>query len=217
MPRASVAERHPRDPPEDEPERLWHGTTGEDKQRVADHDRRGERHAAAGFRIGPSDRGDVQGDVAHVRPRGVDGLRDDAFAIDPANRRGGDRLGADGNGGLPLRLAVTRGPRWHAGAKRYSLITRHEPHAVSWPARAAPARRDRPGAEDTGARSLPMAGAMRRAQLDCAYGDSVAKAPGPRPLSIRGADHSPGAAQRSTRARYSWRRHRPQTRRRTNR
>src|ERR1019366_5054620 len=40
MPRASVAERHPRDPPEDEPERLWHGTTGEDKQRVADHDRR---------------------------------------------------------------------------------------------------------------------------------------------------------------------------------
>jgi hypothetical protein len=64
--------------PEDEPERLWCNAAGEIEQRIANHGRRVERHEAVGFRIGPSDRAEVDGDVAHVRKGGADGLRDDA-------------------------------------------------------------------------------------------------------------------------------------------
>jgi hypothetical protein len=45
---------------------------------------------ATGLRIGPSDRADIDGDVAHVRTRGADGLRNDTFASGPVSRRTGD-------------------------------------------------------------------------------------------------------------------------------
>src|SRR5258708_3241339 len=88
----SIVAHHLRGPPEDEAERLWRNATSETKQRIAEHDRRGELHAAAGFRIGPPDRAEIHGDVPHVRPRSADGLRDDACAVDPANRGGGARV-----------------------------------------------------------------------------------------------------------------------------
>ena len=128
-------------PPEDEPERLRRVATGEGEQRVADRDRRGERHAVAGFRVGPADRAEVHGDVAHVRPRGADRLRDDAFAIDPANRRGGDRLGADGDGGLLRRPAPTRGRIDVAGPNSVPWSPFIRFMSRLWRHRALPARR----------------------------------------------------------------------------
>jgi len=82
------------------------------------------------FRIGPPDRAKIHGDVAHVRPRGTDSLRDDAFAINPASRRGGDRLGADDDRGLPRWQAAPRGPRRPGGAKQCSLVTRRAVHVA---------------------------------------------------------------------------------------
>ena len=127
----SIVPHHSRGPSEDEPERLWRGAMDEAEQRVADHCRRGARHAAACFRIGPSDRAEVDDDVANIRPRGADGLRDDAFAIDPASYGGGDRIRADGNPRLLPRLATARGPGWCGGAKQCSLVARRALHIVT--------------------------------------------------------------------------------------
>ena len=114
----------PLDPPEDEPERLWRGATGKAAQRGADHGGCVERHASAAFRIGPSDRAEVHGDVAYIRPRGPDSLRDGAFTFDPACRRGGDRVSVDGDGGLPRRSARARGPRWRRGVEQRWVLLR---------------------------------------------------------------------------------------------
>jgi hypothetical protein len=74
----------------------------------------------------------VFGSVHRIVPRSTtmlrtsgraDCLHDDAFAGDPATRHGGDRLGTDGDGGLPRRLAPTRGPRRHGVAEQRSLNT----------------------------------------------------------------------------------------------
>ena len=117
--------------PKDKAERLRRGATGETEQCIAENGRRGKRHATIGFRIGPSDRAEIDGDIVHVRPRGADGLRDDAFAIDPASRGGGTRIGADGDLRLLLRPATARRPCWCGRAKQCSLITRRALHIVT--------------------------------------------------------------------------------------
>ena len=58
----------------------------------------------------PADCAEVDGDVAHVRAGGADGLGDHALAIDPTSRHGGDRIGGDGHGGLFRRATSARGP-----------------------------------------------------------------------------------------------------------
>jgi hypothetical protein len=60
-----------------------------------------------------------------ARPRGADRFRDNAISIDPANRRGDDRLNADGYGDLSGSLPT---PRWRGGAKQRSLTARGMAH-----------------------------------------------------------------------------------------
>src|ERR1700676_5031310 len=72
--------------------------------------RRGPRPAR--LRIRPADRREVNGDIAHIWPRGADGIGDHAFAIDLAGHGGSDGSKNPSEVHVAVRKTGYRGRLW---------------------------------------------------------------------------------------------------------